>query len=904
MSTNTLTGLLNESLIENSAELAVCGDNHLWTYLDIDKLSKLAVCYLQRLGIGKGDKIIVLTGNSVWSVIALLSTIRIGAVEIALHPSDAFVRILRIIEEVKPKTIIVGDYELKERIEKEKILIPTAILSLDKVSQFEDDLPKFAKAQISPNDIALIQYTSGSTGKPKGAIFSHGAIATVLCGADYLSSLYRKRLLLGIPLAHAYGKTCLIEYLIAGAQIFIEKAFLLPRQITDLLMQKEIQAIEGPPTLYEIICKDASFNTISLPSLCYIAMNAAKPRKDLLLDIRKRFPQAEIVVRYGISEIAGPISRLVWRKAKSIPLNSCGIPASFVNIDLVDEDGRKAEEGKQGEIVVHSPGRMNGYLDETKKNASKKQKFKTGDIGCFDSKGYLYLLGRKNFMIKSGGHRIFPKEIEDVITTVSGVAECAVGGIPDDLLGEKICAWIVLKKDTEEDATRQQIVTVCRNKLQSVKVPHLIVFKRELPKTMSNKVKIAELINKVLRGKLRVSDIRNKKLNQAKNREKETVNIPRLYDNTMRDGEQTVGVSFSMKDKVTIATRLVKAGITHFEAGFAVVSDEERRTIRSIVEKNITQYVFSLARLTKEDVDEAIEAGVKHVTLFIPSSDPMIQARLNCSEQEIENRISQVVDYAKKLELFVKFSCEDATRTPLERLVKFYTIAREFGADYISLPDTTGIGTPEHITGLVKTLKQEVKLPISFHGHNDLGLAVANSIAAVKAGADEIQITVNGLGERAGNTPMDEFVLATKVGYGIDLDIDLIEMVELSRLLTEITGIELASNKPIVGKNSFCHESGIHVQALLKEDLGTYEPFPPEWIGRKHEVAFGKHSGRSNIRFLCRQVGLSLNPEEENEVFERIKSLSQTRGYGIERGEVLEIILESRRNKILNKVRT
>lgn len=373
-----------------------------------------------------------------------------------------------------------------------------------------------------------------------------------------------------------------------------------------------------------------------------------------------------------------------------------------------------------------------------------------------------------------------------------------------------------------------------------------------------------------------------------------TNTILRLYDNTMRDGEQTVGVAFSVEDKVQIATQLVRTGINNFEAGFPAVSDEEREAIHAIIDKDLRANVFALARLRKRDVDEVVNAGGRHVSIFAPSSDAMIQAADRCSVQDIEDRISRVIDYAKSCGLLTRFSCLDATRTPLARLVRFYTLSYESGADYIGFSDTAGVGMPDKIADAIRALKQEINLPISVHCHNDLGLAVANSIAAARAGADEIQFTVNGLGERVGNTAMDEFVLAMKVGYEIDMGIDLIEMAELSRLLVEITGLGMAYNKPILGRNAFLHESGLHVRALMREGLETYEAFPPEWVGRKHEVAFGKHAGRSNVRFLCRQEGLILDPATEMGIVKRIKTLSQQRKREITHGEVLEMILQAR----------
>jgi len=285
--------------------------------------------------------------------------------------------------------------------------------------------------------------------------------------------------------------------------------------------------------------------------------------------------------------------------------------------------------------------------------------------------------------------------------------------------------------------------------------------------------------------------------------------------------------------------------------------------------------IFSLARLTRADIDAARHAGVHGVTLIAPATDALIQARTGLSAGQIEKEISAAIEYAVQKKLQVKFSCVDASRAPFERLIRWYRMAREAGAGMVSYADTVGVATPEAVTRTIKELKRILQMPVSLHAHNDLGLAVANSLAAVSAGADEVQVTVNGLGERAGNTPLEEFVMALRVGCQMDAGVDLLAMMELSRTVSRITGIEPAANKPIIGKNVFRHESGIHVQGLLHPEFSTYEPFPPAWIGRHHEVAFGKHSGKSNLRHLCQEYGIAMSAEQEAKTLLEIKTQSQ-----------------------------
>jgi isopropylmalate/homocitrate/citramalate synthase len=366
----------------------------------------------------------------------------------------------------------------------------------------------------------------------------------------------------------------------------------------------------------------------------------------------------------------------------------------------------------------------------------------------------------------------------------------------------------------------------------------------------------------------------------------------RIYDNTLRDGEQTAGVSFSPTDKVLIARKLVASKLRCFEAGFAGVSPEERAGIRAVADLGLEAEIYSLARLTKEDIDAARSAGVHGVTLIARASDELLQARPQPLPITPEKEITAAIEYAVQKNLRVKFSCVDASRAPFLRLVSWYRLAREAGASMISYADTVGVATPETITRTIKELKRILQMPVSLHAHNDLGLAVANSLAAVAAGVDEVQVTVNGLGERAGNTPLEEFVMALRVGCGVDAGIDLPAMMELSQTVIRLTGLEPAANKPIIGKNVFRHESGMHVQGLLHTEIATYEPFPPELIGRHHEVAFGKHSGKSNLRHLCREYGISLTTEQETRTLGEIKTLAQAQKRELGKGEVLQSILK------------
>jgi len=322
-----------------------------------------------------------------------------------------------------------------------------------------------------------------------------------------------------------------------------------------------------------------------------------------------------------------------------------------------------------------------------------------------------------------------------------------------------------------------------------------------------------------------------------------------LFDNTLRDGEQTPGVAFTTAEKVAIGRLLAETGIPALEAGFAAVSAEEREAIRAVVDAQTGMTVFSLCRCVEADVAAACACGVEHVTVYTPVSELQLRRRLQVDFTVVQDRIRRVVAAAKSRGLFVRFSCEEAFRTPPERLVSSYLTAKEVGADMLSLPDTVGVATPWAVERCLALLQREVGLPVSVHFHNDLGLSVANALAAMLAGATEVQVCANGLGERAGNTPLEQVALAALYQLDYDFGVNLEKLTELSTLVSKAAGTEPASNQPIFGANVFTHESGAHLHGLLQSPA-CYEPFPPPLVGREHRFVLGKHSGRAAVRHV------------------------------------------------------
>ncbi|MGV8143332.1 MAG: homocitrate synthase family protein [Methanothermobacter sp.] len=343
-----------------------------------------------------------------------------------------------------------------------------------------------------------------------------------------------------------------------------------------------------------------------------------------------------------------------------------------------------------------------------------------------------------------------------------------------------------------------------------------------------------------------------------------------IYDTTLRDGEQTPGVCLRTPEKVKIARLLDKLRIHQIEAGFPVVSHEEERSIKAIVKEDLDAKILVLSRTKREDIDTAIDCDVDGIITFMGTSDLHLKHKLKMSKEEILNICLNSIEHAKDHGLFVAFSAEDATRTDLDFLKKLYKKAEDYGADRVHIADTVGAINPQGMTYLVSELKKDLKIDIALHCHNDFGMALSNSIAGLLAGANAVSTTVNGIGERAGNTSLEELVMTLKLIYGIDLGFNIKYFYRLSKLVEELTNMKIPDNKPIVGRNVFRHESGIHVDAVLEEPL-TYEPFLPELIGHQRRIVLGKHSGCRAVKAKLTECGIDVSRDELCKIVERVK---------------------------------
>jgi len=358
-----------------------------------------------------------------------------------------------------------------------------------------------------------------------------------------------------------------------------------------------------------------------------------------------------------------------------------------------------------------------------------------------------------------------------------------------------------------------------------------------------------------------------------------------IFDTTLRDGEQSPGASMNTEEKIQIATQLERLGVDVIEAGFAAASPGDFDAIHKIAQKVTQSTVCSLARALESDIRAAGEAiapaARKRIHTFIATSPIHMEYKLKMTPEEVIRRAVEAVTYARTFVEDVEFSLEDAGRSDMGFMKEIIRATIDAGASTINIPDTVGILMPHEVGERIAELVTHVedRAIISVHNHNDLGLAVANSLEAVVRGARQIECTINGLGERAGNAALEEIVMALKVRedyYGdVHTRINTREIYPTSRLIATITGIEPQPNKAIVGKNAFAHESGIHQDGILK-NKATYEIFRPEEIGLdlNDTLVLGKHSGRAAFRDKLAKLGFVLSDEELHGAFERFKELA------------------------------
>jgi 2-isopropylmalate synthase len=358
-----------------------------------------------------------------------------------------------------------------------------------------------------------------------------------------------------------------------------------------------------------------------------------------------------------------------------------------------------------------------------------------------------------------------------------------------------------------------------------------------------------------------------------------------IFDTTLRDGEQSPGFSMTVAEKIRMARQLESLGVDVIESGFPIASAGDLEGVRAVCREIRSCTVAALARTRRDDIDAALEglkgAARPRLHTFLATSDLHLHYKLHLTREECLEAISSNVRYAREHCAEVEFSAEDASRTDIDFLNKVVDAAVRAGATIINLPDTVGYAVPEEYAAMfrrvIKHLNGAKGVTLSAHCHDDLGLGVANSLAAVQGGARQLELTINGIGERAGNAALEEVVVLLSVRQatlGVTTNVHLNQLFAASRLLTEITGAPVAPNKAIVGANAFAHEAGIHQDGILKNPL-TYEIISPEAVGvPKRSMVLGKHSGRNALRVALVEIGYAPTREELDECYRRVSALA------------------------------
>lgn len=370
----------------------------------------------------------------------------------------------------------------------------------------------------------------------------------------------------------------------------------------------------------------------------------------------------------------------------------------------------------------------------------------------------------------------------------------------------------------------------------------------------------------------------------------------KIVDTTLRDGEQTAGVAFANHEKVTIAQTLSDMGIDQLEVGIPTMGGDEKATIKAICKRDLNSSIMAWNRAVITDIEQSIDCGVDAVAISLSVSDIHIEHKLKKSRQWVLENMYNAVTYAKKNGLYISVNGEDASRADTDFLIEFINLAKEAGADRFRYCDTVGVMEPFTIRETIEKIHKATNFDIEMHTHNDFGMATANAIAGIVGGANHIGVTVNGLGERAGNAALEEVIMALKFVYGYETDIDTTRFREISKYVSQASGRQLPDWKAIVGINMFRHESGIHADGAMKNPK-NYEAFDPSEVGLERQIVIGKHSGKAAIVNKFKEYEIELSREESEVMLELVRQTSVRMKRNLFDKELVEIYKDLKNNR-------